>query len=292
MSDAFRVLLVIGLAWTVACGDSPDKTAVVSAEKPAAVVQRPAGPSNWSEINSEAIRLFREGRRADSTAMYKKVVDTFPDFADAHFSLATNHEMQADDLRRDAAQTAARTEHLRQAAVHYTRFRELSADDPLVRGQASGFLVKIYGPDGLKEMDKAVSAGRDYVKDEPADASSYGTLAGALRAQRDYSGATDALKAAMAAAQKNARLARYLTEHVKEAPGLQPAVVQQFLTTASEIADRLTADANTGNQADGYTVKALIVEAQAAIEKDPVKKKQLLAQVDRFDQEAQKALRK
>jgi hypothetical protein len=141
-------------------------------------------------------------------------------------------------------------------------------------------------------MDKAVSAGRDYVKDEPATPASYGTLAGVLRAQGEYDGATDVLQKAMSAAPKNARLAHYLAEHVKETPVLQPAVVQQFLKAASEIADRLTADTDPGNRADGISVRARIVEAQAEMEKDPAKKKQLLAEADRLQKQAEQLLRK
>jgi len=250
-------------------------------------------PEGWSETDAEAIRLFREGKKVESTAVYQKVVDAHPNFAEAHYSLATNHELMANELKDDPAQADVRKRHLETAAVHYKRFRDLKTD-PLDRASATSLLVTIYGPEGLNRIDEARSFARRYTEEKPTSARGYGMLATMLRLEGAHDRATEALLQAtqmVSVDERDLVLAEHVVQHVEESPDLPRATAERFLNEALASAERQMAGESTRGL--GLVLKGKVLHARASrLEQDPAQKKQLAAEADRLHRQGMDVLLK
>jgi hypothetical protein len=263
----------------VACSRDSSKPQTVG-EALATVLKYPEG---WSATDAEALRLFQQGKKVESTALYQTVVDAHPDFAEARYSLAANHEFMAEDLKGDPGRAEARNRHLETAAIHYKRFRELKSD-PLDRAIATSLLVSIYGPQGLNQIDEARAFAQHYIEEKPASAHGYGMLAAMLRVQGATDRATEVLLQAfdkVTADERDLYLAEHLVTHVKESPNLTRATAERFISEALAGAERQIPIESTHGL--GLINKANALEVRAArLEQDPAKRKALAAEARRL----------
>jgi tetratricopeptide (TPR) repeat protein len=92
-------------------------------------------PAGWNDTQARGSRLLLEGRSAEAIALYEKVLQTSPDFDEAHYALAEAHELAADQLTpQGASHAASRRRHLEAAAVHYRQVIDVrSAHAPMAR---------------------------------------------------------------------------------------------------------------------------------------------------------------
>ena len=245
-----------------------------------------ASPEGWTELNHETIRLFSEGRKAESTAMLESFVELHPDFADGHFALAANHEFMAVDLKDQPEQVAERTRHLEAAVAHYERFRELKSD-PDDRAQASNLLVNLYGPDGLNRMDEAVAVAREYTMERPKDPGGFAKLARSLRQQGSYDAGTQVLLEAVRRfppGERDTQLSDELIAYVQETPQLSRETAERLLAEALSDAERQMAVPATRGL--GLMLKSRAVQASAQrIEQNPDRQRELEAESERLQRE-------
>jgi len=243
-------------------------------------------PEEWNELNLETVRLFREGQRAESTAMLESFVERHPDFADGHFSLATNYEFIAREMKEDPGQASERERHLETAIVHYKRFRELKSD-PEDRAQASNLLIHLYGPDGLNRMDEAVAFARQFVTERPTAPAGPAMLARMLRSQGSYDAATDVLLESLQRFppdERDSDLNDELVAHVQETPHLPRGDAERLLAEALSAAESQIAVPAT--RAVGLLAKSRALRAAAErIEQDPVRQRELAAESERLGKE-------
>jgi hypothetical protein len=244
-------------------------------------------PPGWADLDREASRLFAEGKQAESTAMLETFVASHPDFADAHFMLAANHEGLARDSRDDPAKASERKRHLETAVAHYGRFRELKSD-PDDRAQASSVLVGLYGPEGLNRPDEAVAIAREYTLERPLQPGGYASLARMLRWQGSHEAATTVLLETLQRfprGQRNSQLNDELVAHVEETPQLSREIADQLLAEALWDAERLIADSSTRGL--GLLSKSHALRAAARrTDQSPERQKELEAESDRLQKEA------
>lgn len=243
-------------------------------------------PEGWNELHLETLRLFTEGQRAESTAMLESFIERHPDFADAHFSLAANHEFIALEMKGDPGQASERKRHLEAAIEHYERFRELKSD-PEDRAQGSQLLVDLYGPDGLGRVDEAVAFARQYVVERPTNPAGHAKLARMLRWQGSYDAGTEVLLEALQRFPPNERdsdLNDELVAHVQETPQLPRAAAERLLAEALSDAERQIADPST--RALGLLAKSRTLRAAAErIEQTPDRQRKLAAESERLGEE-------
>jgi hypothetical protein len=243
-------------------------------------------PEGWNELNLETIRLFREGQRAESTAMLERFVERHPDFAEAHFALGTNHEFIAGGMKDDPGEASERERHLEAAIVHFKRFRELKSD-PEDRAQASTLLVDLYGPDGLNRMGEAVAFARQYMSERPTNPEGHAKLARMLRWQGSHEAGTKVLMEALEQfppVEREMDLNDELVAHVQETPQLPRAVAERLLAEALSGAERQIAVPS--KRGVGLLAKSRALRAAAErIEQNPARQRELAAESERLQKE-------
>jgi tetratricopeptide (TPR) repeat protein len=242
-----------------------------------------AWPEGWAELDREALRLFTEGRRGESTAMLQTFVDRHPDFADGHFSLGANHEAMARDLKDDPARASDRTTHLEAAIAHYKRFRELKSD-PGDRAQGTQLLVQLYGPEGLNQMNHAVAFARQYVQELPSSAFVQVLLAEMLRKQGSHEEATDVMLQVLQrfpSEKRDVDLSQEFLDHVEESPQLPRSTAERLVSEALASAERQIAVPST--RGGGLLAKSLALRTAARrLEQDPKRQQELTAESERL----------
>jgi hypothetical protein len=243
-------------------------------------------PEGWNELNGEALRLFTEGQKAESTALLESFVESHPDFADAHFALAANHEFIALDMKDDPAQVSERKQHLEAAVAHYDRFRTLSSE-PEDRGQASNLLIDLYGPDGLNRMDEAVAVARQYIIERPTNPAGHAKLARMLRWQGSHELGTAVLLEALQRfppGERDSQLNDELVAHVQETPQMSREDAERLLGEALSDAERQIGVPSTRGL--GLLLKSRALRAAARrIEQNPDRQRELEAEYERLQTE-------
>jgi len=262
MNRACALLTVLALGFSIACGsESPQKPVTVGE----LAVSEYHQPEHWNETVAEAGRLSREGHPEQSLAVFQRVVDANPKFADGYFSLAGNYVDMASGLERDPTAVDRRKQYLEQAAMNYEKFHDLMTEAD-AKAEGSDQLVNVFGPRGLNQIDKAVKYARRYVEERPTRADGYGTLAAMLRQQGDHDRATAVLvdaKSKISTSNRDAfDLAKAVVEHVKESPDLNPVIAARFLAEAGVARDRLLSDTDSDWRALGTILKTDILDAQ------------------------------
>ena len=228
-------------------------------------------PVGWNDTQARGSRLLLDGKSAEAIALYEKVLQTAPNFDEAHFALAGAHELAAAHLEsQGASQAASRRRHLEAAAVHYRRVIDLrSAHAPM----AMSSLAVLYGKDGLNRPADAELFARQLVQARPDSVVWHVMLARLIFDQGRDADATDVLHKARAVVQAGDRnlFAMTLTETVVERSSLSPALARILVDDALALADQgLKSDPDNR---DLLMTKAAAFELLATrIETDPTRR--------------------
>ncbi len=114
-------------------------------------------------------RLYKEENYRRATELYQRAVDLKPDFAEAHFYLASSHQ----SLYRPGKAGDENQLRLDKTIEHYEKSLEINkADSPnrkLLRLNTLGALTAIYSDPPLTNYEKALSYAEQLVKDNPND---------------------------------------------------------------------------------------------------------------------------
>jgi tetratricopeptide (TPR) repeat protein len=114
-------------------------------------------------------KLYREENYRAAIGEYERAVELKPDFAEAHFYLASAHQA----LYRPGKDDPENREHLDRAIQHFTRSLEVntgrSDNQRTVKINALGALTAIYADPPLQDYEKALAYAEELVKDNPND---------------------------------------------------------------------------------------------------------------------------
>jgi tetratricopeptide (TPR) repeat protein len=114
-------------------------------------------------------KLYKEENYRDAIAEYEQAVALKPDFAEAHFYLASAHQ----SLYRPGRDDAENQMHLDKAIEHYEKSLEVNKGDTealqQVRVNALGALTGIYSDPPIEDFEKALEYAEELVKDNPED---------------------------------------------------------------------------------------------------------------------------
>jgi tetratricopeptide (TPR) repeat protein len=124
----------------------------------------------------KAKAAFKDGNRLYKEENYRKAIDIYeqavalkPDFAEAHFYLASSHQ----SLYRPGKEGDDNKMHLDKAVEHYERSLEVNkANTPALkqlRLNTLGALTAIYSDPPLSNYEKALAYAEQLVKDNPDD---------------------------------------------------------------------------------------------------------------------------
>ena len=114
-------------------------------------------------------RLYKEENYRKAIDEYEKAVQLKPDFAEAHFYLASSHQ----SLYRPGKEGDENRMHLDKAIEHYEKALELNKGDTpnlqQLRLNTLGALTAIYSEPPLSNYEKALGYAEQLVKDNPND---------------------------------------------------------------------------------------------------------------------------
>ena len=114
-------------------------------------------------------RLYKEENYRKAVDFYERAVELKPDFAEAHFYLASSNQ----SLYRPGKEGDENKQRLDQAIEHYEKSLEVNkADSPnlkQLRLNTLGALTAIYSDPPLTNYEKALSYAEQLVKDNPDD---------------------------------------------------------------------------------------------------------------------------
>jgi tetratricopeptide (TPR) repeat protein len=114
-------------------------------------------------------KLYKEENYRKAIAEYEKAVALKPDFAEAHFYLASSHQ----SLFRPGKEGDENKLHLDKAVEHYEKSLEVNKADsePLkqIRVNALAALTAIYSEPPQQNFEKALGFAEQLVKDNPDD---------------------------------------------------------------------------------------------------------------------------
>jgi tetratricopeptide (TPR) repeat protein len=114
-------------------------------------------------------KLYKEENYRKAIEEYEKAVQLKPDFAEAHFYLASSHQ----SLYRPGKEGDENKMHLDQAIEHYEKALEVNKGDTpnlqQIRINALGALTAIYSDPPLSDYEKALGYAEQLVKDNPND---------------------------------------------------------------------------------------------------------------------------
>jgi tetratricopeptide (TPR) repeat protein len=114
-------------------------------------------------------KLYKEENYRKAIAEYEKAVALKPDFAEAHFYLASSHQ----SLYRPGKEGDENRMHLDTAVEHYEKSLEMNKADtePLkeLRLNSLAALTAIYSEPPLQNYEKALGFAEQLVKDNPND---------------------------------------------------------------------------------------------------------------------------
>jgi tetratricopeptide (TPR) repeat protein len=114
-------------------------------------------------------KLYKEENYRKAIEEYEKAVQLKPDFAEAHFYLASSQQ----SLYRPGKEGDENRMHLDQAIEHYEKALEVNKGDTpnlqQIRINALGALTAIYSDPPLSDYEKALGYAEQLVKDNPND---------------------------------------------------------------------------------------------------------------------------
>jgi len=114
-------------------------------------------------------KLYKEENYRDAIAEYEQAVALKPDFAEAHFYLASAHQA----LFRPGREDEENQMHLRKAIEHFEKSLEVNEGDTpnlqTVRINGLGALTGIYSDPPMENYEKALAYAEELVKDNPED---------------------------------------------------------------------------------------------------------------------------
>jgi tetratricopeptide (TPR) repeat protein len=115
-------------------------------------------------------KLYKEENYRDAIAEYEQAVALKPDFAEAHFYLASAHQSLYRPGREDDPENEM---HLQKAIEHYEKSLEVNTGETealqQVRVNALGALTGIYSDPPVEDFQKALQYAEELVKDNPED---------------------------------------------------------------------------------------------------------------------------
>ena len=143
-------------------------------------------------------RLYKEENYRKAIDEYEKAVQLKPDFAEAHFYLASSHQ----SLYRPGREGDENKLRLDKAIEHYEKALEVNKGDTpnlqQIRMNALGALTAIYADPPLSDYEKALAYAEQLVKDDPNDiknlyamANLYEKFARVDEAERTYEKVTE-----------------------------------------------------------------------------------------------------
>lgn len=274
-------LVTIALCLAVASCAAPAPEG--KADPSQTVSAMPAAPEGWSSVNRDSTELFAQGKTSEGIALLERFVAAYPDFCEAHFSLADSHLNVAGQLKSDdGTLTAERKQHLEAAARHFDRFHALS-EDPLDRAQATRLLVQVHAADHLNRLNTAETLARRLLEELSGRSDGYAVLAGILRQSGRHGEGARLLHEglAKAPAEERADFAKHMIDHVSHSPALSDDDTRSLLDAAVPIVDgQLRA---TPESAVLILRKAEATKAQGRIEKDAARKKALADEAERLN---------
>jgi tetratricopeptide (TPR) repeat protein len=114
-------------------------------------------------------QLYKEENYREAIKEYEQAVALKPDFAEAHFYLASSHQ----SLYRPGREDAENQMHLDKAIEHYETSLEVNKGGTealeQVRVNALGALTGIYSDPPVEDFQKALEYAEELVKDNPED---------------------------------------------------------------------------------------------------------------------------
>lgn len=165
-----------------------DQTSSAGVGEAMAFVEVPAGPTVTGAgdaleqallgAEARATGAWDQGRHAEAVQVLADFADAHPEYARAHLSLGYRHTDRAGAQGASTPSPAQREGYLRLAAAAFER--ALSVSQPLEIMYAVEHLITVYGPDALKEPDRAIGAAREGIRQAPAHPRTHGLLARAL----------------------------------------------------------------------------------------------------------------
>jgi tetratricopeptide (TPR) repeat protein len=114
-------------------------------------------------------RLYKEENYRQAITFYERAVELKPEFAEAHFYLASSHQ----SLYRPGKEGEENEMRLKQAIEHYEKSLEMNRADTAslkqLRLNTLGALTAIYSDPPLTNYEKALAYAEQLVKDNPDD---------------------------------------------------------------------------------------------------------------------------
>jgi len=115
-------------------------------------------------------RLYKEENYRRAIEYYQRAVELKPDFAEAHFYLASSHQ----SLYRPGKEDEENKQRLQKALEHYEKSLEINKADndglKQLRLNTLGALTAMYSDPPLTNYEKALSYAETLVRDNPNDA--------------------------------------------------------------------------------------------------------------------------
>jgi tetratricopeptide (TPR) repeat protein len=272
----------------------------------------------------DANTLYQSQKYQEAAAKYHEVittdpnVDTDPNLVHAYFFLGNSY----DNLYKPARKGEADNDKLLEQAIANYKLAAEKETDPKMKKLSMDYLVAAYGPDKLNDPAEAEAIVQKMISLDPSDTTNYFVLAQIYEDAGELDQAEGMLLKAKEAQPKDPqvyqRLAGYyqrqadftkLIDAVSQRAQLEPNNPEAHQAIATYYWDegyrntRLTEAqkreyAEKGlqsvekalqlnpNYVDAVAYKGLLLRNQAAIEKDPARQKQLLAEAGQLQQRA------
>ena len=135
----------------------------------------------------DANGLYKEENYRRAIEAYERAVALEPDFAEAHFYLASSHQFLYRPARQDDPENRT---HLDTAIQHYEKSLEVNrANTPELRQlrlNTLGALTAIYSDPPLENYEKALSLAEEIVRDNPNDTQNLYAMANLYEKFRRY----------------------------------------------------------------------------------------------------------
>lgn len=258
-------LLFVVVVCCVACGGSdPD-----------------ARTSDWEENFDKARHASSSGDHQQAISVAEAYLKRHPDNVDGH-QMVGNALMEA----AQAASDASRTTRFEESAKHYQRALELT-HNKMWRLMSLSALVRIYDTQGLNKPQDAMKYARMLSSDEPNNVNAYSALLhlqGKAKQFADAAALLSEAKAKMEPTEDNAMTyGGMVHDLVATTEGFPPDMGRRLLPEGVTVVDE--ALKKYGRTEKLLRTKGALLRAQADIETDPAKEKQLREESGRvFDE--------
>jgi tetratricopeptide (TPR) repeat protein len=249
-------------------------------------------PPGWVDAEKGLVGLSAEGKTGEVVRICESFVRDYPDFPDAHLTLAYALEQMGKDLRRAGSAGSLATQTLERAATHFERFHALVSGDK--RFLATSALMFLHDERGLNDPIKAEAFARRWTEERPDFFDAYVAHADYLRKLNRHDEATAVIRKARGVsaagltgdeqmrAGLRAAWAATVAEHLQESPNLPLSDTREFADEVIAVSnDVLKVNPNI-MMAIEAKAKALAVVAQR-LESDPRRKTALMSEVEALE---------